>query len=162
MFKSIRKRIFVNESEPFEKTPKAPSTPTSTAVTATSVNSTPTPVMIHNYCFMLAGSMVGLWVSYAAREQFSFEELFLPSSDLPGSVHRVMLVSLSTAILALFGYFGVTSITLAQFSRRLELQSNALAAVLFGAFAGLGERFLGETIFAKAQGFLKGMGIREN
>jgi hypothetical protein len=116
---------------------------------------------IRNYSFMLATAMLGLWLSFALRKSFTFEQLFLPEADLLGPFHRVIFVIFSTSLIALLCYLKVAGVSVGNFSTQ-EIPFSAASAILFGALSGVGEALLSDAIVPHVKKVFGGIGRTEN
>jgi len=107
---------------------------------------------IHSYSLMLLTAMVGLWVSFALRRNFKFDELFLPENDLLSPLHRVLFVICATSILALFCSLNFVGVSIATFETKALPQSLAVAAT-FGVLCGLSQNLLPDMILPRTEQF---------
>jgi hypothetical protein len=113
-------------------------------------------VLIRNYGCMLAAAMAGLWISFAVRKDFTFEDLFHPEADLLGPAHRAIFVALCTSVLALICASKVAGVSLGNFTTD-AIATDIRSALLFGGLSGIGERFLGDAIVPRARQMLSGL-----
>lgn len=119
-------------------------------------NELPPAAYLRNYSYMLAAAMLGLWLSFAVRKSFTFEQLYLPEADLLGPVHRVIFVLISTSLLALFCYLNVAGVSFGDFSTQ-QIPFSKASAFLFGAISGVGEALLSDAILPHVRRVLGGL-----
>jgi hypothetical protein len=112
---------------------------------------------VRSYSLMLVGAMIGLWVSFALRKNFTFEHLFLPEDDLLSPIHRTVFVIVATAILALFCSQNIIDFSLWNFQTK-NLASEMAPALSFGVLCGLAQNFLSDIVLPHIKSFAESMG----
>lgn len=115
------------------------------------------PDECRNYCFMLSASMLTVWASFAARRKFSFEEIFLPESDMLAPLHRLVFSAICTLLLAIICSIKMAGFSVGSFSTD-NVGTSTKTALVFGALLGFGERFLGDAIMPHVSRILGGLG----
>lgn len=110
----------------------------------------PANALIGHFCLLLVGCMAGVWLSFGARNvQFGFENLVAPERDHLEPAIRLIFAGLLTLIFGLMLSLKVVVIKIGPVSSDQFIDDVSLS-LLIGAFCGLSEQALTDTITKRA------------
>ncbi len=111
-------------------------------------------LVLANFMLLWVGCFVGVWLSYGIRTtDFSIDDLTITDSDRLQPVIRMLFAGTLTMILGIALTLGIVQLSVGSFALT-DFAASPMLAFLLGAFCGISERLLPNTVARQASDFI--------